>query len=127
MEKEPLSPIEDQPTPPQGAIQKVVGARLSEEAREQLRSEANKSFARQERPEWTRFETEKTIEQQKMLAFINSDTNTLLQRFSRGEFDVPAANYHLLNEEGWKAIRGEELFTGGSYSIDDQATFIRLA
>src|SRR5205809_1123921 len=98
MGKESLSPIEYSESKPQGAIQKVVGARLSEKAREQLRGEANQAFARQGRPEWSRFETEKTAEQEKMLTVINTDTNVLLQRFDRSEFDIPPKNYHVFDQ-----------------------------
>src|SRR6266404_640934 len=118
MEREPFSPSNPPESQPESAIQRVVGARLSEEKRQEILTAKKEAFSRQERQEWSKFEVDNTPEEQELLGFINSDTNALLQRFGRSEFDIPRSNYHLLNEEGWKAIRGETIFSGGGYSME---------
>jgi len=83
MEKEPLSPIPYSDSDPPGAISRLVGAHLSEEERHQILKEKNEAFSHQERPEWSRFEVERTSAQDEMLGFINAETNTLLQHVER--------------------------------------------
>src|SRR6266446_2313892 len=107
MEKESFSPDSPPDPQPESAIQHVLGAHLSEEKRREILAAKGEAFSHQERPEWNAFELEKTPQEQELLAFINTDTNTQLQRFGRDEFNIPLENYRLLNEEGWKTVRGE--------------------
>jgi hypothetical protein len=60
-----------------------------------------------------------------MLAHVDAQTNTLLAQFGQTIFEIPTKNYHLLDEPGWKAVPGGELLSGGAYSMQDQAAFIR--
>jgi hypothetical protein len=117
----PFIPGEDAPRHP---IQRIVGARLSEEARQRILEQQRENFVQQERPEWKQNEVSKTAEQQKLLELADQATDELLQQYGREPFHIPSENYHLLDETGRKKLRlGWE--SGGAYSIKDEAVFMR--
>jgi hypothetical protein len=124
MEKEIVSPFSPPENEPRTPIQRVVGARLSEEARQRILQEQAETFHYHERPEWNQHEITKTQEQLDLLELANDATDDLLRQFGREPFHISPDNYHLLDETGRKQVKlGWE--SGGAYSIEDQAVFMR--
>jgi len=124
MEKEVFPPISPTETEPLSAIQKVVGARLSDETRQRILEQQAKQFTTQERPEWNQHEVPKTPEQVNLIEHADHATDELLRRYGREPFHIPRENYHLLDEEGRKKLKlGWE--SGGAYSIEDEAVLMR--
>jgi hypothetical protein len=124
MGKEVFSPSEPAENETRSSIRRVVGAQLSEEARQRILGEESERFKAQERPEWDRHEVAKTPEQMELLAFVDQATDRLLHEHGREAFHIPPDNHHLLDEEGRRKL-GLRWESGGSYSIKDQAIFMR--
>src|SRR5712691_824393 len=98
MGKEAFSPCEPAENEPRSAIQRVVGARLSEETRQRILEEQSEQFKTQERPEWNEHEVSKTPEQLQLLELVDRATDQLLREHGREAFHIPPDNYHLLDE-----------------------------
>lgn len=124
MEKDPFSPSKPKESEPSTAIQRIVGARLSEDARKRILEERMRRSEQQEHFEWKQHEVPKTPEQVELIGVVNSATAELLRQNGREVLDIPPEHYHVIDEKGWKALR-LRVESGGAYSMEDQAILIR--
>jgi hypothetical protein len=105
---------------PRTSIERVVG-KLSEAQRTEALAEAQEHFRDQRFEELEGKERGKTPEELRMIFLANSATNALRRDYGLTNFDWPAANVHVITEEGWP----EHEESLGMFEPMRQAIFVR--
>lgn len=86
-------------------FEKLVGKDISDEQKEEVLRHGENMFNDQNF-QGLENEREKTAEELEMINIANQETNKLLQKYGLNEFDVPAKNIHIVNEQDWKDDSG---------------------
>ena len=103
-------------------VERVVGRGFDDEDYEIAREFFRNRFGRQDFVK--DLERDKTEEEEKIIAWVNDETNALLELYGVRPLDIPSRNVHVIPEEQWPK---REDFTDSAafYDFGTQAIFYR--
>lgn len=103
-------------------IERIIGRGFDDEDYEIAREFLRDRFGRQD---FVRdLERDKTEEEEKLVAWVNDETNALLELYGVRPLDIPSRNIHIIPEEQWPK-REDFADSAAFYDFGTQAIFYR--
>lgn len=103
------------------SFERVVG-NISESEKEKVLQGKEEQFDNQQFEELLEKERGKTPIERQIIALANRETNRLRQQYGLDDFDIPAANIHVISEDAWPAKKAE---VGAFYTPMHQGVAMR--
>ncbi|MSU54784.1 MAG: hypothetical protein EXS48_03080 [Candidatus Staskawiczbacteria bacterium] len=98
------------------SIDRVVGD-INETEKERILSEQGERFDDQIFEELKDSEREKTKEELKIISLVNEVTNRVRRKYDAGDFNIPPANIHIIEDEKWPREKSNAFFKSNVQGI----------